>query len=75
LAEAAIVLGNSPGTFAGSPMRVRSVGSEGEIERREIVLEPALTAKMSCVMCQLKVSTKLKSAEWTCGTYISNDHQ
>lgn len=44
-AEAASVVGKSPWVEAGGPRRVRWVGLEGEMAKRETVEEPALTAK------------------------------
>jgi hypothetical protein len=50
LAEAATVLGNSPGISTGGPTRLISVGPWGEILSMDKVLQPALTANIFYTM-------------------------
>jgi hypothetical protein len=45
--EAPTVLGNSPGTGTGVPIRVRWLGFVGEMRSMERVLEAAFMAKMN----------------------------
>lgn len=48
--EAATVLGKVPGIAIGWPTVVKHVGSEDEMDSMDKVFDPALTAKMCCVM-------------------------
>ena len=65
-AEAATVLGNSPGTATGFPTGEREVGSPDEIVIMVSVLEPALTAKtfLGSVSWVLAYKTSREAGVW-----------